>query len=199
MKNTLLIFIRNPELGKVKTRLARSVGDVEALRIYQILLDKTRMTVQGCAVERWLFYSDFPDDKDQWDPALFHKKLQSTGDLGERMAAAFHAAFEAGAERVAIVGSDCPELSPEILDQAFDQLHQNQFVLGPVPDGGYYLLGMSYFEPSVFQDIAWSTESVREKTLEKIAFVGKSCALLPMLRDVDTEQDWQDACFFDQK
>lgn len=191
MKNTLLIFIRNPLLGSVKTRLARTLGDAEALRIYQILLEKTRIAALDCAVERCLLYSDFVAENDAWMPESFQKMIQQPGDLGERMEAAFQKAFEAGSHKVAIIGSDCPELSGAILQQAFELLDTADFVLGPVPDGGYYLLGMKAMEPSVFHQIEWSTETVREKTLERIAASGKTCALLPMLMDVDTEEDWR--------
>lgn len=191
MKNTLLIFIRNPQLGKVKTRLARTLGDEEALHIYNILLEKTRLATLNCAAERWLLYSDFVDGNDAWSPEHFQKQIQSPGDLGERMEAAFKKAFEAGSNKVVIIGSDCPELSGQVLTQAYSLLDSNDFVLGPVPDGGYYLIGMRAFEPLVFRDIEWSTETVRAKTLEKIDSLGKSCALLPMLTDVDTEEDWR--------
>ena len=191
MKNTLLIFIRNPQLGKVKTRLARTLGDVETLRIYHILLEKTRSAALGCKAERWLIYSDFVEDNDSWHADFFQKKIQHPGDLGERMEASFQLAFETGAEKVIIIGSDCPELTGEILQQAFDGLDSFDFVLGPVPDGGYYLLGMKALETSVFHNIEWSTETVREKTLKRIAAAGKSYMLLPMLLDVDTEEDWR--------
>ena len=193
MKNTLLIFIRNPQLGKVKTRLARTLGDAEALRIYHILLSKTRAAALDCQAERCLWYSDFVDENDDWRPFAFQKRIQHPGDLGERMEAAFQMAFEAGAQKVVIIGSDCPELSGVVLQQAFDLLDSVDFVLGPVPDGGYYLLGMKALEPSVFYGIEWSTETVRAKTLEKIAALGKSFAQLPMLSDVDTEEDWRQA------
>ncbi|MBC7776555.1 MAG: TIGR04282 family arsenosugar biosynthesis glycosyltransferase [Phycisphaerae bacterium] len=191
MKNILLVFIRNPQLGKVKTRLARTLGDEEALRIYHILLKKTRATALACKAERWLFYSDFITENDEWLRSDFQKKIQHTGDLGERMDEAFKMAFGAGAEKVAIIGSDCPDLTGELLQQAFDLLDSTDFVVGPASDGGYYLIGMKALEPSVFQGIQWSTETVREKTLEKIRVTGKSCALLPMLLDVDTEEDWR--------
>ncbi|MBK6998112.1 MAG: TIGR04282 family arsenosugar biosynthesis glycosyltransferase [Lewinellaceae bacterium] len=191
MKNTLLIFIRNPQLGKVKTRLAQTLGDEEALRIYQILLKKTRSAALACEAERYLFYSDFVDEQDDWAPAFFQKKIQHRGDLGARMESAFQQTFESGAKKVIIIGSDCPELSGETLQQAFDLLDTADFVLGPVPDGGYYLLGMKALESSVFHNIEWSTETVRAKTIEKILAVGKSYALLPILSDVDTEEDWR--------
>jgi len=191
LSNTLLIFIRNPELGKVKTRLARTLGDGEALRIYHLLLEKTRHAAMGCEAERFLFYSDFVDLQDLWPASFFQKKVQHSGDLGARMESAFQEAFYACAEKAVIIGSDCPELTGEMLQQAFDLLDTADFVLGPVPDGGYYLLGMKALESSVFYDIEWSTETVREKTIEKILAAGKTFALLPMLSDVDTEADWR--------
>jgi rSAM/selenodomain-associated transferase 1 len=189
--NFLLLFIRNPQPGRVKTRLARTVGDTEALRIYKILLEKTRDAALGVGAERWLFYSDFIDNNDDWLEADFSKKIQSDGDLGERMQQAFREAFEAGAGKVIIIGSDCPELTREILQMAFDKLDETDLVLGPASDGGYYLLGMKELEPSVFHGIEWSTETVLARTLEKIQAAGKSCALLPVLSDVDTEADWR--------
>jgi rSAM/selenodomain-associated transferase 1 len=195
MENTLLIFIRNPELGKVKTRLARTLGDPEALRIYHILLGKTRDAAMGCVADRVLFYSDFVDMQDAWPASFFHKRVQHSGDLGARMESAFQKAFHSGAEKAVIIGSDCPELTGEVLQQAFDLLDTADFVLGPVPDGGYYLLGMKALESSVFYDIEWSTETVREKTIEKIRAAGKTFSLLPMLSDVDTEADWRTLTF----
>jgi uncharacterized protein len=191
-KNVLLIFIRNPELGKVKTRLARTVGDVEALRIYHILLEKTRHAASGCAAERWLMYSDRADMADDWPNIDFDKKAQSSGDLGQRMEAAFQTAFDSGAERVIIIGSDCPQLDAPYLDLAFATLETNDFVIGPVPDGGYCLLGMRSFQPTVFHHIAWSTDTVFAETKEKIQALGGTLSILPMLMDVDTEEDWKD-------
>ncbi|MBK9339049.1 MAG: TIGR04282 family arsenosugar biosynthesis glycosyltransferase [Lewinellaceae bacterium] len=189
--NILLIFIRNPRLGKVKTRLAQTLGDAEALRIYLTLLEKTRQAALGSAAQRWLFYSDAVASGDGWPESDFEKLVQHGGDLGARMADAFRRAFAAGAARVLIIGSDCPELTGALLDDAFAHLHHDDFVLGPTPDGGYYLLGMRAFEPSVFEEIAWSTDSVRTATLEKIRVLGKTCTLLPELSDVDTEADWR--------
>lgn len=190
MHPVLLIFIRNPQPGKVKTRLAHTTGDAEALRIYRFLLEKTRSTALHIEAERWLFYSDFIDQNDDWPEADFSKKMQTGGDLGTRMEQAFQAAFGAGAKKAVIIGSDCPELTVAILQMAFDKLDEADFVLGPAPDGGYYLLGMKDLEPSVFHDIEWSTETVHAATLKKIAAAGKTCALLPLLSDVDTEEDW---------
>lgn len=192
MRRILLIFIRNPALGQVKTRLARTMGDVDALSIYRLLIDKTRTAAMGVTAERWLLYSNFTDLNDTWPSTDFRKMTQQSGELGERMEQAFRAAFTAGGEQVVIIGSDCPDLTGPTLEAAFTALDQADFVLGPVPDGGYYLLGMRALEPALFRHIAWSTDTVRSITLERIAIAGKSCVLLPMLTDVDTEADWVD-------
>ncbi|MBL7798188.1 MAG: TIGR04282 family arsenosugar biosynthesis glycosyltransferase [Saprospiraceae bacterium] len=191
MPSVLLIFIKNPVLGKVKTRLARTVGDAEALRIYLLLLEKTRLAALGARAERRLYYSDRIEAGDVWAGADFKKYMQHGPDLGARMAGAFRQSFADGADRAVIIGSDCPELDGVLLNEAFSLLERHDFVLGPTPDGGYYLLGMRAFEPSVFEGIAWSTESVRAATLEKIGGLGKTCALLPERSDVDTEADWR--------
>ena len=185
-----MLLIRNPRLGKVKTRLARTVGDAEALHIYRILLEKTRQAALGVQAERWLFYSDFMETGDDWSETHFQKKVQSGGDLGDRMEQAFQQAFDAGAGKVLIIGSDCPGLTGLLLQEAFDRLDNADFVLGPTPDGGYYLLGMKDLDVSVFRGIVWSTDTVRTSTLEKIQAAGKTCSLLPELSDVDTEADW---------
>ncbi|MBK8965711.1 MAG: TIGR04282 family arsenosugar biosynthesis glycosyltransferase [Lewinellaceae bacterium] len=191
MSFVLLIFIKNPRLGQVKTRLARTVGDAEALRIYHLLLEKTRQAALEVKVGRWLFYSDFSETGDAWPEAEFTKFVQQGDDLGIRMQGAFHQAFDAGASRVVIIGSDCPEISGNLLEQAFAALEHTDFVLGPSFDGGYYLLGMRAFSPWVFQGIVWSTDSVFSATVKKIQAAGKSFSLLPVLRDVDTAADWE--------
>ncbi|MEI6408757.1 MAG: TIGR04282 family arsenosugar biosynthesis glycosyltransferase [Bacteroidota bacterium] len=190
MSSVLIIFIKNPRRGYVKTRLARTVGEDEALRIYQYLLDKTRQAAIGVQARRLLFYSDVMEAADAWSETDFEKRVQSDGDLGARMEQAFRQAFSEGAQKAGIIGSDCPALDGAALETAFQQLEQADFVLGPTPDGGYYFLGMRAFEPSVFQDIAWSTETVLTQTLAQIRKLRKTVSLLPVLSDIDTETDW---------
>lgn len=190
LRDTLIIFIKNPRPGRAKTRLARTAGDAEALRIYRFLLEKTRAAALALRAERLLFYSDFPDREDEWPETEFTKKVQQGNDLGERMEAAFRDAFENGSGKAVVIGSDCPDLTGELLQTAFDRLETADFVLGPTPDGGYYLLGMKELETSLFREIEWSTDTVRARTLAKIVAAGKSFALLPELPDIDTEEDW---------
>ena len=191
MSILLLIFIRNPRLGKVKTRLAHTVGDAEALRIYHILLEKTRQAALSVAADRWLFYSDFLEPEDDWSVDHFQKRVQAGHDLGERMENAFRQAFVAGAGKAVIIGSDCPDLNGALLREAFDRLDEADFVLGPAQDGGYYLLGMKQLEVSLFRNMEWSTPGVCAETTRRIKVPGKSYFLLPELTDVDTEEDWR--------
>ena len=190
MQRVLIIFVRNPELGKVKTRLSATLGNEQTLDIYRFLLEKTRQTAEYLDIERLLFYSEKIQVSDAWSDLLYVKQLQDSGDLGQRMHHAFATAFRMGAEKVVIIGSDCPTLDGIILQSAFEALDHHDFVLGPTPDGGYYLLGMKYLEASLFEGIAWSTGTVKETTLLKIKSLQKSCGLTPMLSDIDTESDW---------
>ncbi len=190
-KPATIIFIKNPELGKAKTRLAATVGDERALAIYKELLRHTRETVlqiENC--EKYLFYSSFIDKQDDWPNDFFHKKLQPTGDLGTRIKTAFKEVFETN-QPVLIVGSDCASLTSEILAKAINDLKENDFVIGPAEDGGYYLIGMNNFQPSVFEDIAWSTEQVLPQTIDEIQNLGKTFGLLTTLSDIDYEEDWE--------
>ncbi len=190
--DVLLIFIRNPVPGKVKTRIARTTGDQAAYRIYLQLLEKTRLAAESTPVCRHLYYADEVNTHDDWPENLFTKYAQCDGDLGQRMAHAFQNAFDAGARRVVIIGSDTPEITPDILRRAFQALEGFDLTIGPVPDGGYYLLGMNIFHPELFEGIVWSTHTVRSKTLAIAENLGLSVFTLPILHDIDTEIDWLD-------
>ncbi len=188
---TLLVFIKNPVLGKVKTRIAQTAGDVRALQIYLELLRHTREVALSTDARRLLFYSDFINENDSWHPSSFQKFVQQGADLGERMRRAFELAFELGATKAVIIGSDCATLSGAIVEAAFRNLQDHSFVVGPSLDGGYYLLGMNAYEPSVFEAIEWSTEAVLPTTLDRINALKQSHFLLPALPDIDFEADWE--------
>lgn len=188
--DTLLLFIKNPELGKVKTRLAETAGAERALKIYLELLRHTREVALQVEARRLLFYSNFVDENDPWQSTHFEKIVQQGADLGERMQRAFQQAFALGASKVVIIGSDCALLSSEIIATAFQKLAEFPFVVGPATDGGYYLLGMNAYHPEVFAQIEWSTETVLPTTLERIQQLQKDYFLLPALPDIDYESDW---------
>ncbi|MDB4443519.1 TIGR04282 family arsenosugar biosynthesis glycosyltransferase [Saprospiraceae bacterium] len=187
--DSIIIFIKNIERGKVKTRLAATVGDDQALKIYEALLEHTQKVVRAVNAERFLFYSSFIEKKDSWSGNFFNKKVQSQGDLGSRMSNAFLDVFGVDGKAI-IVGSDCASLTPEIIKTALEKLDEYPFVVGPTFDGGYYLLGMNSYEPSVFEDIEWSTETVFPTTLLRMASLKKRCFFLPQLSDIDYEEDW---------
>ncbi len=190
-ENALIIFTRNPELGKVKTRLAASIGNVEALEVYTKLLRHTREVCLKVGAERFLFYDKMIVEKDDWENISFTKMLQHGDNLGERMKNAFAEIFDRNHPKAIIVGSDLPELSSDIIYAAFAALDESEFVIGPAEDGGYYLLGMKSLFGSVFDIQEWGTSIVRRETMEKLK--GKSVAILPMLNDIDTFEDLQNS------
>ena len=192
MAKALIIFIKNPALGKVKTRLAKTVGDEKALDIYLELTEITRKNAKILrGVNRHVFYSDFYNRDDEWSNTAFQKQVQSGDDLGERMFNAFSTILTSN-EKAVIIGSDCPTLTAEILENAFAALENHDFVVGPSTDGGYYLLGFGQQNLSdlVFKNVDWSTENVLPTTLKRLEEAEKSVFLLPELTDVDEEKDW---------
>ncbi|RYY70325.1 MAG: glycosyltransferase [Chitinophagaceae bacterium] len=189
-KKALIIFVRNPELGKVKTRLAATVGDEKALEIYKSLLTHTRAITAKVKADKFVFYFDTVKEDDSWSAAGFVKKLQADGDLGHKMKTAFGSLFQEGYAKVLIIGSDCFELNNSIIEAAFRALDAHQVVIGPATDGGYYLLGMKQFFPFIFEDRQWSTEHVFTETKQELDNHAISYALLQTLTDVDTEEDW---------
>lgn len=189
-ETALLIFVKNPEKGKVKTRLAETLGQDCALKIYLALLEHTRAVALQVNVDRLLFYSSFVEKNDGWSTGDFIKYTQQGADLGARMLHAFQSAFEKY-RKVVIIGSDCANLTPAIVREAFEQLDYFPFVIGPATDGGYYLLGMTTPEPSLFLNMEWSTDEVLSNTLERIASLGKDYYLLPELSDIDYAEDWE--------
>lgn len=191
--NLLLIFIKNPQKGKVKTRLAEAIGDGRALNVYQELLSITKSVTDSLDCNRQVWYSQFIDQEDQWPSDGYEKRLQRGDDLGARMENAFRHGFEQGYQKVAIIGSDCADLKPAIIQEAFDSLDKYDIVLGPSKDGGYYLLGMTTFCPDLFDEKEWSTSMVLEQTLNQIKNRELSFKLLPTLNDIDTEEDLIDA------
>lgn len=124
-----------------------------------------------------------------WLGETLSYQSQPEGDLGDRMAQAFQTAFDQGTKAAVIIGTDCPELSAELLTEAFQALRQTDLVLGPASDGGYYLIGLRQFVPELFQSIAWSTERVFQQTVEIANTRSVSLTCLPVLTDIDRPED----------
>ncbi|CAH8285080.1 hypothetical protein EV196_101107 [Mariniflexile fucanivorans] len=186
-KKALIIFTRNPELGKCKTRLAKTIGDASALDIYKYLLKHTAEVAKSIPADKYLFYSETIQKNDIWDSAVFRKKLQKGIDLGTKMHNAFSDLFSLGYQKVIIIGSDLLDLKPSHINLAFEALNENDFVIGPAKDGGYYLLGMTALQNNIFEDKAWGTSTVLKETLNNLK--NSSFHLIEELNDIDTFED----------
>ena len=186
-ENLIIIFARNPKLGKVKTRLAKTIGDFAALETYKILMKHTANVVEKSNAEKIVFYSEYIDNNDVWAKIKCEKVKQSEGDLGEKMQTAFEYAFELGHKKIVIIGSDVYSLKTEHIDSAFTQLETHDVVIGPAHDGGYYLLGLNFIIPELFEQKKWGTSSVLENTLADLNEL--NVTLLEPLNDIDTFED----------
>lgn len=193
-KNLILIFTRNPELGKVKTRLAASIGQENALQVYIELLQHTRKVVLETDYDKRVLYSDAINTKDMWNNHLFQKKEQFGKDLGVRMYNAFREGFEEGYQKIVIIGSDLITLEANDLKKAFTALDTNDVVIGPAEDGGYYLLGLKSIPENIFKNKEWGTHTVLKDTLKNIKNLKYS--LLEEKNDIDTFEDIKDIPVF---
>ncbi len=188
MSNPLImVFVRNPELGRVKTRLAKSIGDQAALETYKILSKHTSKIISEIDSDQLIFYSDKIQDNDVWTATNCKKQIQTKGDLGQKMLAAFQYGFSLGYQKIIIIGSDLYSLRPKHIESAFEQLENYDVVIGPALDGGYYLLGLNFIIPKIFKQKQWSTSSVLKETLSDLKEFNVN--LLEPLNDIDTYED----------
>lgn len=187
--NLIIVFVRTPELGKVKTRLAKSIGDQSALNIYKILLKHTAAVLRDLSFDKVVYFSEKIENNDFWENSLFEKKIQKGADLGERMHQAFDTAFDKGYKKVLILGSDLFDLTSSLITSAFEALDSYDISIGPSLDGGYYLLGMKKLHPEVFKNKKWGTDSVLENTLKDLR--KQNIKHLKVLNDIDTLEDLQ--------
>ena len=188
----LVIFVRNPISGTVKTRLAKDIGDERALEIYLQLLQHTLEITRGLSFRKFIYYADEVSDYDLWSVPGYTKRKQNGNDLGERMLNSFKELFDQGFTRIIIIGSDCLQLKTETLEEAVALLESNAAVIGPARDGGYYLLGLTKFYPDLFIDKPWSTDKVFAKTIADFNQQGISYALLEELSDIDDSTDLEE-------
>ncbi|MDX1652562.1 MAG: TIGR04282 family arsenosugar biosynthesis glycosyltransferase [Brumimicrobium sp.] len=188
-KELLIIFTKNPELGKCKTRLAATIGDQAALTVYEQLLDYTVDFTKELKLTKRVYYSHRVNENDRWPNNIFEKKEQCEGDLGKKMLDAFKTGFEHGFTKIAIIGSDCAEINGEDITIAFEVLEHNQVVIGPAIDGGYYLLGMNTLIPDLFSKKSWSTEKLMGETIQTLEEKQINYALLEEKSDIDFEDD----------
>jgi rSAM/selenodomain-associated transferase 1 len=190
-RRAVVIVAKQPEPGNVKTRLCPPLSPQEAAALAEAFLRDTINTASN-APECDLVIGYSPQAASDWFSELIPHALlisQGDGDLGERMNRLTEDVFGRGYGQVLLIGADTPHLSAERLEEAFTMLTPNGVVLGPSADGGYYLLGLSKINPTVFENIDWSTEQVLPQTMERADANGLSVTLLPKERDIDTPED----------
>ena len=186
----VLYFVKYPEAGKVKTRLAKSIGDEAAANAYRVLAGSGFRTLKELAANEFKVTVMFdPPDKEneikEWLSGASDYGAQQGNDLGDRLAHAFQSAFEKDACAVVALGSDTLGLKKEVIEKAFDTLQYYDVAIGPAKDGGYYLIGCKEMNESLFENIPWSTPDVLKATLGWIREEGLSHGLLPELEDLD--------------
>ncbi|MEM7108360.1 MAG: TIGR04282 family arsenosugar biosynthesis glycosyltransferase [Bacteroidota bacterium] len=188
MSELLIVFCKNPIVGKVKTRLAQGIGPEKALNVYVKLLEHTLKVASLTRKDYAVYYADYVNNDDLWNGAVY-KELQNGLDIGERMNNAIADGLSRGYDSVVLIGTDIYDLSAEIVNDGFAKLFDNEIVIGPAKDGGYYLIGMKKPYSKLFQLKVWSSSHVFEHTLQKVKFLGLTCGLLEKLNDIDCYDD----------
>ena len=189
--NCFGMFAKFWQPGQVKTRLADRIGAAAAARVYRFFVLTLLSRFETVADRRLLCFAPPERGREFTELAEPHWTAvpQSAGDLGVRMSAFFQQTLVSGADRVVLIGSDSPTLPTSYVAQAFDLLAEHDVVLGPTPDGGYYLIGARGTTPPVFENVAWSTPDVFQQTTERLRAAGLTYQELPSWYDVDELQD----------
>lgn len=189
-KNALILFLRYPEQGVVKTRLAKTLGEDFTYELYTCFLADLAVMVHEVEAEKVIVYSGPEDAVFSSFPEL-RLILQRGNDIGERMYSAFSDVFALGFERAILIGSDCPDLPARLVNDAFEKLAVADVVFGPGTDGGYYLVGCNRdgLCPSIFSGVPWSTDAVFSETLQRAAETGLVCGQLEKWSDIDEIDD----------
>ena len=191
-RERLLVFLKAPRVGFVKTRLATQLGNAAALVAYRTLVETLLHRLAEVPAAELRFTPDDASAEIQgWLRPGWTAALQGDGDLGQRLSAAFDSAFASGAERVVIIGSDCPDVSLCDLECAWSALRANDAVVGPATDGGYWLIGLRRRAPELFTAMPWSTNRVFAETCARCQRLNLRLQLLRELTDVDEPADWE--------
>jgi uncharacterized protein len=193
MKTVLGVFCKHPMPGKVKTRLAADIGEIPAARLYEAFLLDILERLQTATDRRILCYTPDGVRSRDWFSTLtggaWGLRPQIEGSLGDRLQAFFDEESRDGPARVIVIGSDSPTISAAIIGRAEEQLHQSDAVIGPSPDGGYYLLGLRRMSDRLFTDIDWSTPAVYDQQKQRLSEAGFTTASLPPIPEVDDAGD----------
>lgn len=190
-KCRLIIFVKAPRPGFVKTRLAKSIGDDAACSAYGTLAESLLENLAELnAVELRFAPDDAADELRPWRRKKWTLVPQGAGDLGERLQNAFASAHSDGCDRIAVIGSDCPDITANDIRGAWRELNEHDIVVGPAHDGGYWLIALREPHSELFSNIDWSTDRVLDQTLEIASASGLKVARLRTLTDIDTLDEW---------
>jgi len=192
-RDHIVVFVRAPVLGQVKTRLAAETGAARALEIYRTVTEHVLTVVRSVGAQVIISYTpaDAGPQMRAWLGDEVGYEPQADGDLGARMAAVFAIRSAIGADRVVIVGSDCPTITQETITTALTALDGADVVFGPALDGGYYLVAARTPHAGLFRAVPWSSTRTLEVSLARAQEAGLRVALLPPMRDIDTIDDWR--------
>ena len=201
-KCAVIIFAKLPQKGKVKTRLAKDVGENFATAFYRACAEYIFSEIQNLSRKDFtpfiFCYGKSEVNRiSRWAGKNFIVRPQIDGDLGERMSASFNEVFNEGFSRAVIIGTDVPDFRSDMIISTSSKLNNSDFVIGPSSDGGYYLLGMNKPFPELFKEIEWSTSLVLQTTVDIIKSSNLKIELLERLVDIDTEKDlrnWMNFC-----
>ncbi|WP_223550566.1 TIGR04282 family arsenosugar biosynthesis glycosyltransferase [Aestuariivivens sp. NBU2969] len=194
-KSLLIVFVKNLKLGKVKTRLAKTIGNQAAFEVYYELVKITEQVTQTIPIDKHIYFSDLVIE-DKWSNE--YKTVQQGNDLGERMKNAFKKGFEKGYERIVLIGSDLPDISYKIIKEGIDLLNEFDVVFGPAKDGGYYLIGLTKMHNFIFENKPWSQQNLMEETLKELNIQNIAYSTLSTLNDIDTIDDLFASNFYEQ-
>lgn len=189
----LCLFTRFPTPGQAKTRLIPALGAEHAARLHRRMSEEmaARCEALSPTADLEVRVTGAPLHAFQnWLGVNRHYAQQGEGDLGARLESAIRDALADGKSGVLLLGSDCPDLSTDLLRQAIQVLESHDAVLGPAFDGGYYLLGLRRSSPLLFKDMPWSTDQVAALTRQRLATSQMSFTELSILRDIDTPADY---------
>lgn len=192
-KELIIVFVKNIKLGKVKTRLAKTIGAQGAFEVYKELVKITELATENIKTDKRIYFSDVVIDS-KWKND--YKAIQEGKNLGERMKNAFIKGFEDGYERIVLIGSDLPDIDSEHIEKGLESLKHNDVVFGPAIDGGYYLVGMTKMYHSIFNNKPWSESHLLEVTLKELDKEKTSYTLLEALNDIDTFEDLESSSFY---
>ncbi len=190
--NAVIVFLRVPEKGRVKTRLSVSLDESFVLELYKGFIHDTLAILESFQ-DTFIYF--LPPEKEKelrsWLGNKYHYCLQTGRDLGEKMSNAFKDGFTRGYDRLVLMGTDIPEITETVLLHAFEILETKDAVIGPALDGGYYLIGFKKesFSEKIFHDMNWSTKDVFQETLKAMDRINLKYGRVSELNDVDTPEE----------